>query len=1103
MEARRNMQPQASQYGLEEVYSPSSKGVQAVANIIFVHGLFGGRKTWTAQRTQPSSHTTQQPPVVPSSSSRPEKPLTKGTSVPQSDPGSVFWPGDLLPLAIPDARVFTWNYDADVHHWTSSASQNTIHQHAGNLLSDLAYLIAGDMPEPLIFVVHSLGGIVVKDALNQSSQTEGTRLKNIAPATFGVLFLGTPHRGSKSASMGRLAYNVTVAATRRPNLKLLQALERNSETLDRVGDGFRQTVLKFDIKFCSFREEKETRKYLIFNTMVVEPESAKIGDGKEEIGSIPENHRHMSKFSSNSDIGFKRVSAVLRTWIDDIKRSGKIHPTEGYHDCLVSLDSAESKLRIKNIVESDEETFQWLYDREQVQFAKWLQHDGEPGTQIFWIQGKPGSGKSTLMKFAMSDTRTLELLQTANRLQWIYAGFFFHDRGSLAQKTFPAMLKELLNQMLCGTERLWLVVKPIYEELTKKQRTKFPSWDVDTLQTVLIAISELRYLDLGVLFFLDALDEHDGDKERLTRLVWKLVQNSAGTRLKFKICLASRPWPVFTSSFSNCSGFVIHDHTRDDIHIYTNRKLREATMGLSVPQKNKVYPQKLHDISEQVTDRARGVFIWVRLVVNELSKGLRDGTPLSVLEQKLSEMPSELKDLYIHTLRRIEGEYLQETMIMLQLALCSFSPLPLGTFLACSSYARWKREHEFETKDTMIRHLASRSGGLLEVFSAPSLPAERDIDTVSIASILSSESHSRVQFIHQTVKDFVAHGDFSTGFLGDAFTLHSGYLYLLRYGARNGASVEDEITRDMFRYAKAIEKHSPQELELMKTVLDDIWCRDPPGTPFNQDLARKWIGLIMSESHVRAYYLQSLSLLDVKHAFLHLAIGANLVEYVRYIHYTTDDKKVFGDKAYPNDWLKLAIAGPSLVAGQEDRVAMVKLLLELGVSPDGEIYMRKRMAMATPLRDLGLLSLDSFTILSFILSRTYEIAEESRYAIVSELLKHGASPDTRVRIGAKPDNASGPFQTYGALEHVVGYESADMIKLFLRHNATRHGIIRETYDHEYNLWPLLPPIALLRRDIGAINSFRGHIPHLTPDTETSPPVVDTLAIYSLLGALAI
>lgn len=79
----------------------------------------------------------------------------------------------------------------------------------------------------------------LSQALNQSSQTEGTRLKEIAPATYAVCFLGTPHRGSNTASIGKVAYQIKVVATKRPNLKLLQALEKNSETLDRVGDAFR------------------------------------------------------------------------------------------------------------------------------------------------------------------------------------------------------------------------------------------------------------------------------------------------------------------------------------------------------------------------------------------------------------------------------------------------------------------------------------------------------------------------------------------------------------------------------------------------------------------------------------------------------------------------------------------------------------------------------------------------------------------------------------------------------------------------------------------------------------------------------------------------
>ena len=65
-----------------------------------------------------------------------------------------------------------------------------------------------------------------------------------------------------------MAYNLTVIVSKRPNLRLLQGLERNSETLASVGDAFTQTLLKHDIAIYSFREEHETRKYLIFNTIV-------------------------------------------------------------------------------------------------------------------------------------------------------------------------------------------------------------------------------------------------------------------------------------------------------------------------------------------------------------------------------------------------------------------------------------------------------------------------------------------------------------------------------------------------------------------------------------------------------------------------------------------------------------------------------------------------------------------------------------------------------------------------------------------------------------------------------------------------------------------
>jgi len=155
-----------------------------------------------------------------------------------------------------------------------------------------------------------------------SSGERGNRFKVVVPAVHGILFLGTPHRGSSSASIGKMTYQMTKAAARRPNVNLLRALERNSDTLDQINNGFLQTLEEHkSIAIASFREEKETRKFLFFSTIVVEADSARIGHAREELNSIPANHRNMAKLSSFDDVGFKRASAQIRRWIQSLSMS--------------------------------------------------------------------------------------------------------------------------------------------------------------------------------------------------------------------------------------------------------------------------------------------------------------------------------------------------------------------------------------------------------------------------------------------------------------------------------------------------------------------------------------------------------------------------------------------------------------------------------------------------------------------------------------------------------------------------------------------------------------------------------------------------------------
>ena len=155
------------------------------------------------------------------------------------EPIEVFWPLDLLPHTLPDCRIYTWGYCADI----LGGSTTTVFQHARNLLSNVAdiRISSVDRQRPIVWVAHSLGGIVVKDALNQS-RTMSTYLKEVLPATYGVCFLGTPHRGSSLASLASTVSQITRIWGGSPSIQIIQDLKYDAETLDRIQRHFKETL---------------------------------------------------------------------------------------------------------------------------------------------------------------------------------------------------------------------------------------------------------------------------------------------------------------------------------------------------------------------------------------------------------------------------------------------------------------------------------------------------------------------------------------------------------------------------------------------------------------------------------------------------------------------------------------------------------------------------------------------------------------------------------------------------------------------------------------------------------------------------------------------
>ncbi|KAI1317287.1 hypothetical protein F5Y16DRAFT_414633 [Xylariaceae sp. FL0255] len=138
------------------------RGLPAV-NIIFVHGLRGHpQTTWECSRTEAEANSSSDKT---GSSRNVFRTLLRPKHVNSSAaPGvkNTFWPRDYLLEDVPEAQVWTYGYNADViGGMFLDNNQNSVSQHGRDLAVKLEREIENEIP--IVFVAHSLRGIIVKD----------------------------------------------------------------------------------------------------------------------------------------------------------------------------------------------------------------------------------------------------------------------------------------------------------------------------------------------------------------------------------------------------------------------------------------------------------------------------------------------------------------------------------------------------------------------------------------------------------------------------------------------------------------------------------------------------------------------------------------------------------------------------------------------------------------------------------------------------------------------------------------------------------------------------------------------------------------------------
>ncbi|KAI9647984.1 hypothetical protein NHQ30_002607 [Ciborinia camelliae] len=304
------------------------------------------------------------------------------------------------------------------------------------------------------------------------------------------------------------------------------------------------------------------------------------------------------------------------------------------------------------IQESRNETFD--------DFGKWLTSD----SGLYWISGKAGAGKSTLMKFICQHMTTTK--PTPDSIV-LYYFFWFNAPASTMQRSISGMLSTLLYQLLQHDQDLFSHLMNTIPEARLKDKDSPSDWNCAELELCLLAALRFRKTGNPVYIFIDGLDEvlkADGPSE-LLRVIRKLEKLR-----DIRLCVSSRPELVFYKDLGHSKHLRLEKLTAPDIHHFVLDFL-QPWLQTSSPN---IDTDAIRRFIEVLVLKSEGVFLWARVATQSLLRGLNDGNSIEKLKERLEATPSDLNGLFASMWKRLgddEQVYRTEAANIFQLLLCN------------------------------------------------------------------------------------------------------------------------------------------------------------------------------------------------------------------------------------------------------------------------------------------------------------------------------------------------------------------------------------------------------------------------------------------------
>ncbi|EJP61137.1 vegetative incompatibility protein HET-E-1 [Beauveria bassiana ARSEF 2860] len=497
------------------VISEPENGGEASFEIVAVHGLGAHpEKTWTSQAPSRSTNSEER--------------------------SRVHLLRDLLKHDFPKARILAFAHNSD---WLMNAPVTTAQLIGERLLDGLVKHRRKHRCVPIVFIGHSFGGIIIKEALCKS----GEDTKEIVDSTSGILFLGTPHQGSPMSLFGILA--ARISSVFGSSMGLLLSLSSHRDKLSDLDERFDECMKMKEgrrqrTEIVALREAKPTRMFGWLSIGLVVPRDSARGSHGAITIDIDTDHSGLNKCKTTEDklyINLKQVLTRLKATTAPTLNGNQKFVVGNLRTVEEAAFDSHANEQVATCLENT---------RHELLKAIMDWSNDQTDEHVYWLQGKAGTGKSTIARTMAAD------LSAKGRL----GGSFFFKRTesdrSNAGRLFTTIAVQLAERLpsVAGYVRNVIEADPtISAKGLGEQFRKLIQHPVKAAQ---------QTLSKPMTVVIDALDECETDQD-VTTIIKLLLQSDLRQAGPLKFLITSRYEPPIRLGFSDSHGkfieFPLHE----------------------------------------------------------------------------------------------------------------------------------------------------------------------------------------------------------------------------------------------------------------------------------------------------------------------------------------------------------------------------------------------------------------------------------------------------------------------------------------------------------------------------------------------------------------